>query len=173
MGEHIGERDGILGDGAPEDAGQTMFGMLCEMAIARRAGRTEESEAIGRRVCNALDGIDLSPVPDGMVSLPALCRPGDRFWCADPHHAPLRARRYEVVSVEIGTTETVYHCRETDGGRSLGLHLSPDEFRRMMFAERPDAEEALAPHREEQTRYEEYVRWRREKEQAPTEGRES
>lgn len=75
-----------------------------------------------------------------------------------PHHSPLRARQYEVASVEVGTDETLYHCREVDGTPSLGLHLGPDEFRRMMFASRADAEQALAPALEEHARYEEYLR---------------
>ena len=148
-----------------EVTGQTIFNMLCEMFAARRAGRTEDVADIDGRICGALDGVDMSPVPASMVSLPALCRPGDCFWCADPHHSPLRVRWYEVVSVEVGTDETLYHCREADGTQSLGLHLSPEEFHRMMFAERADAEEALTPHLKERTRYEAYVRRLREKEQ--------
>ena len=144
--------------------GKTMFDMLLEAVTARRDGRMEDYADTVGRICDALDRDVPSVTPTGMVSLPALCRPGDTLWCANPQHSPLRTRQYEVVSVEVGTDETLYHCREVVGTPSLGLHLGSDEFRRMMFASRADAEQALAPALEEHARYEEYLRQLREEE---------
>jgi len=148
----MAERDGN------KTTGETMLDMLVDAVTARRDGRMEDCADAIDRSCDALDRNAPSVTPIGMVSLPALCRPGDLLWCANPHHAPLRVRQYEVVSIEVGVGETLYHCHEIGGSPATGLHLDSSEFRRMMFSERSDAEQALAPALEEHARYEEYLR---------------
>lgn len=100
-----------------------------------------------------------------MAEMHALCRPGDIYYCANPHHAPLHVRQYEIVSIEVGIWNTLYHCRCKDDSMCLGLHLDDSEFVQMMFAERADAEKAMEPYLEQERHYQEFVRRTRTREE--------